>query len=352
MSDPNNKLALVTGASGFVGNNVVRQLLAAGRRVRALAGSNRLSLRGLDIEIVEADVRCVADLERAVQDVDVVYHLAGLVPLDSSPKTQTLLHEINVVGTKNVVQSCLKSDVRRLVHCSSIHALSHLPGDQPIDETRGPAKDLRYHRPYDLSKACGETEVLTAVADGLDAVIINPVGILGPNDFRPSPSGLMLWQLANRQLPGLVQTGYHWIDVRDVAQAALLAEEHGRTGERYILSGEFVSFYQLAQWVYEETGARPPLLNAPVWLARGIAPFVAWFSRLTGVSPLFTPDTIKVVAFQNDVQTSKARDELGLQPRPMETAVKESVRWLQKLMRERRKETGSTHPNAKRNIYE
>ena len=182
---------------------------------------------------------------------------------------------------------------------------------------------------YDQSKANGELEVLAGVANGLDAVILNPVGIFGPHDYGPSAGGEFLGQLINGKLPGLVRAGYFWVDVRDVALAAVSAETRGLTGERYILCGEYADFKTIVRWVSTECGARPPLLNVPVWLAKMTAPIVVWYSQLLGQRPLVTPESIEIVVCHQNISTNKAAVQLGFQTRPLQQTIIETARWLQ-----------------------
>ncbi len=328
MTTDSTRLTLVTGASGLVGNNLVRQLLELGRRVRVLVRDpNKESLRGLVVETFVGDILHPASLQPALAGVASVFHVAGSIAIDGRNDEQ--MRQINVEGTANVVDACLQNGVGRLVHFSSIHAFSHLPKDEAVDEHRQPALDTRVHLPYDASKAAGEQEVFAGIERGLDAVILNPVGIFGPHDYGPSPSGEFLLQLMHRKLPGLVQAGYFWVDVRDVAAAAVAAETSGRCGEKYILTGEYGTFKEIARWVQEFSGVRPPLLIVPLWIAKIVAPWVAWYSRLLGIRPLVTPEAIQIVDCHQKILTDKAAVELGFQARPLKETISDTVNWLQ-----------------------
>ena len=197
------------------------------------------------------------------------------------------------------------------------------------DENRDLALGQRDHLAYDLSKAEGERRVLVETQFGLDAVILNPVGIIGPFDFQPSPAGEFLQQLIHRQLPGLVKAGYFWVDVRDVARAAVAAESRGRCGERYILYSQYATFQAIAGWVQEACGTRPPRLVLPIWMAKIFAPAVVWYSRLRRVRPLVTPEAIEIVCCHQNIATEKASTELGFEPRPIRETVVDTVRWFQ-----------------------
>ncbi len=322
-----DKPTLVTGATGMVGNNLVRHLLDLGRTVRVLVREEgKASLAGLEVETYLGDVLQPATLPAAMKGVSTVFHLAGAIAIDG--QHDACMRRVNIEGTANVAAACRSAGVDRMVHFSSIHALSYLPRDRPIDETRELALDRRKHLAYDQSKAEAESRVLEEVRAGLDAVILNPVGILGPFDFEPSPAGEFLLQLIDRQLPGLVNAGYFWVDVRDVSRAAVAAESRGRRGERYILFSQYVTFPSIAAWVQEICGARPPRLVLPIWMAKAFAPVVVWYSRWRGIRPLVTPEAIHIISCHQKVSTEKAVNELGFQARPIQETVLETVRWL------------------------
>ena len=318
----------MTGATGMVGNNLVRHLLELGRTVRVFVREeNRLSMAGLDVETYHGDVLQPETMQAAIKGVSTVFHLAGVIAIDG--QNDSHMKRVNIEGTANVAAACRNAGVDRMIHFSSIHALSHLPRNQPVDESRELALDQRNHLAYDRSKAEGERKVLAEVESGLDAVILNPVGILGPFDFEPSPTGEFFQQLMHRQLPGLVKGGYYWVDVRDVARAAVAAESRGRCGERYILYSQHVTFKSIAGWVQEVCGARPPRLLLPIWMAKVFAPAVVWYCRLRGIRPLVTPEAIQVICCHQKILTDKAATELGFQARPVRETVVDTVGWLQ-----------------------
>jgi len=323
-----DKPTLVTGASGMVGNNLVRHLLGLGRTVRVFVRQkDNRSLNGLNVETFVGDVLNAKDLTAAMKGVSSVFHLAGAVSIDGQHNADMM--QVNVKGTSNVVAECLAQGVDRLIHFSSIHAMSHLPKNPPVDEQRVLALDPETHLVYDQSKAAGECEVLAGIDSGLDAVILNPVGIVGPNDFGPSPAGEFLLQLIHRRLPGLVAAGYYWVDVRDVANAAVSAESNGTCGEKYILSSQYVTFNSFALWVEEVTGVRPPLFILPIWMAKMFAPIITGYSRLRGIRPLVTPEAIQIICCHQKISTEKAATELGFQARQIHETVVDTVRWLQ-----------------------
>ncbi len=314
----------ITGGSGHIGANLVRALLDAGRKVRALVYEDSRALEGLAVERVRGDLRDAASIEQAFSGAEVVYHLAARISVAGDDGGQ--VSAINLEGTRNVLKACKRAGVRRLIHFSSIHALSPIPGDAPIDETR-PLYDDPNALAYEKSKAAGEREVLAAVAAGLDAVIVNPSAVLGPYDYKPSAMGTILLDLYHRRLPALVDGGFDWVDVRDVVAGAMAAEERGKKGERYLLTGHWRSVRDLADTVEKVTAQKAPRFVSPMWLARFGAPFAVAFARVTGKKPLFTGEALKALRHWRDIRHDKAARELGYTSRPLEETIAEAFRW-------------------------
>jgi dihydroflavonol-4-reductase len=316
---------VVTGAAGHIGGNLVRELVAQGRSVRALVYRDRRAIEGLDVEVVIADLLDRESLSRAFAGADTVYHLAGRIVIYGCDEEQ--VHAVNVLGTRNVVETCLDLGVKRLVHFSSIHAVAQEPLDRPLDEGR-PLADTGPCLLYDRTKALGQKEVMAGVDRGLDAVIVSPGGVMGPHDYKPSHIGEMLLSLHDRRIPALVPGGFTWVDVRDAVQGAIAAEERGRTGEAYLLGGEWVSILDLSRWVAELTGARTPQTVLPMWLARVGAPFVTGYARLRGRRPLFTAESLSVIAGNTRMNCDKAKRELNFLPRPVRETVEDTLLWF------------------------
>ena len=317
-------LTVVTGAGGHIGGNLVRALRGRGRRLRLVVRQDRRAIAGIEAEVLQGDVLDLEFLRRAFSGADVVYHLAANISIIG--EQNGLVRRVNVEGPRNVVEACLGCGVRRLVHFSSIHAFAQEPLDQVLDETRG---QVDGHAPaYDRSKAAGEREVLAGVGRGLDAVIVNPTGVIGPLDFKGSRMGSVLLGMALRRFISLVDGGFNWVDVRDVCDGAMAAEERGRTGERYLLSGHWRSLRDLARVVEAVSGARAPRFDAPMWLARVGAPFVTAWSQLTRTQPLYTSEALVALRANRSISHGKASVELGYTPRPIEVSIADTLRWF------------------------
>ncbi len=317
-------MVVVTGASGHVGATLVRELLRRGRNVRALVRRDRRALEGLDVEEVRGDVLEPESLIQAFEGAKTVYHLAAIISILRNNAEQ--IRAVNVQGVKNVVKACLQRGVNRLVHFSSIHALSPYPKQETVDETSSLVTEEQL-MPYDWSKAEGERTVLEAVRRGLDAVVVSPTAIVGPFDFKLSEIGRFFLSLYHGRIPALVAGGFDWVDVRDVVDGAIAAQERGRTGERYLLSGEWVTVKELSRMVQECTGRRTPRFVAPMWLARLGVPFMSLQSALTGEKPLFTRGSLHTLGHHRYTSHEKATRELGYTPRPLRDAVGDAFSW-------------------------
>ncbi len=317
-------ITAVTGASGHLGANLVRALIAEGRKVRALVHRDTRALDGLDVEIVRGDLWDAGSLDRLTGGARTVFHMAGRISIAGAEGG--LVERTNVEGTANVVEACLRNGVGRLVHCSSIHAFSAEP-DRTLDETHALALDP-HDMPYDRSKALGQRAVLEGADRGLDAVIINPTAVIGPNDFAPSRMGNIVAGIARGRFPMLVEGGYDWVDARDVAAGAVAAEKGGRTGECYLLTGYWTSFRDVSALIGRITGRRTPKAMAPFWLALPASYASLVLGRLSGKPPLFTPMAIHTLTSHHSISRAKAERELGYSPRPFEQTLRDTLEWF------------------------
>lgn len=320
-------LALVTGATGFVGSNLVDMLSKAGWRVRILRRqtSSLAALAGLSFESAEGDVTDANSLLAATQGCDAVFHAAGVV-MDFWRPDPDKLHRVNVQGTRNVVQAALATGVQRLVYTSSQGALGFAEDDTPLDETHQfNIPPTAY--PYGYSKHLAEQEVQAAVAQGLPAVIVNPSVVMGPKDVNLLNSRIIL-EVARGRIPLMPPGGINVVDVQDVARGHLLALHNGRPGERYLLAGHNVSNVQLARAIAAVLGVRPPRGAIP-------RPLIGPLARLADVAnhlarqPLpLSGDVLRMGARYFYADNRKAVDELGLQVTPLRQTIQSAVDWL------------------------
>lgn len=323
-------VSVVTGATGHLGNVLVRELLSRGEKVRALIPpfEDATSLEGLPVERVEGNVLNINSLAAAFEGADTVYHLAGI--LFTSPRRSRIIYEVNVGGTNNVAEACLKSKVRRLVHTSSIQALVEPPKGIVMDETSVFDPD-RVVGHYAKSKAAGSLAVLSAVKRGLDAVILCPTGAIGPYDFKPSKMGNWFLQVASNKLDGRIYTiggKYDFVDVRDLAKAQIAASHKGRCGEVYILSGENMDQMGQIRVLQEAAGVVGRCYGIRPWQLLMMAWIAYVYHWLRDTTPGVTLDEARIVVSNSVISHEKAARELEFEPRPMRDTIVDTITWF------------------------
>jgi dihydroflavonol-4-reductase len=319
-----NMITLVTGASGHIGVNLVKALIAQQRPVRVLVHHHKFPFDNPLVEVANGDICDINSLHEVFKDIGVVYHLAARISI--AEDNWATLNNINVIGTRNVVDTCLRAGVSRLVHFSSIHALMQEPLDSAVDETRPPANSLQLPA-YDRSKAAGEVEIQKGMQKGLNAIIIYPTAAIGPYDYQLSHLGAALLAMANGKLPAIVSGGFDWVDARDVANGAIKAENIAPTGSRYLLSGHWVSVRDLVMMTTQLTGVAVPRLVCPRWLACAAAPLAASIAGLAKKRPLLTPDSIRALKSNPHISHARATRELGYEPRPFRETLIDTLKW-------------------------
>lgn len=320
-------MILVTGATGHIGNVLIRELIRTGERVRALVlpGETCQPLEGLEVEIVEGDVLDPESLRKAFSDIRLAFHLAGIISI--MPGENRIVLRVNVEGTENVLHAARDAGVSRLVYTSSIHAFYRAPQGITIDESL-PFDSENPVGVYDRSKAQASLLVLEAVKQGLDAVIVCPTGVIGPHDYLESEMGTLIRDASESKPQIYVEGAYDFVDVRDVAQGMLLASKNGIAGEVYILSGEQITVKQLIDTVQEISGNRSVRLKFPLWLARLIAFYTPTYYTLTKSRPRFTPYSLKTITSNSVISSQKARNELGYAPRSLRQSIMDTVLWF------------------------
>ncbi len=321
---------LVTGATGFVGAAVARALLAKGEAVRVLVRptSDRQNLAELKVELAEGDLRDTASLARALDGCRLLYHVAADYRL-WVPKPEEI-YRVNVDGTRALVRAAMDARVERIVYTSSVATLGLGPGDGPGDETTPVGlADMIGH--YKRSKFQAEAEVRRLVAEeGAPVVIVNPSAPIGPGDVRPTPTGRMVLEAAAGKMPAYVDTGLNVVHVDDVAAGHLLAYEHGRIGERYVLGGRNMSLKEILDEIAHLTGGKPPGFRLPHNAILPIAHVAEWWARLTGTEPFVTVDGVKLAKKRMFFSSAKAEADLGYRARPAEEALRDAIDWFRR----------------------
>lgn len=320
-------MILVTGATGHIGNVLVRKLLDKGEKVRALVwrGEDTTPLKNLDVEQVLGDVLEPASLEPAMRGVETVYHLAGIISI--MPGRNPFVWRVNVEGTRNVLEAARHAGIRRLIYTSSIHAIARAPHGVTMDESLGFDQNNPYGE-YDRSKAAASLEVQKAAGQGLDAVIVCPTGVIGPYDFRGSEMGEVIRSATEAHTMLYVEGAYDFVDVRDVADGLIAARERGRCGESYILSGHKLSVRYMLETVREVTGKAFASIKVPFSLAELAARYTPWYYQRTQAKPRFTPYSLEVLQSNANISSKKALAELGYRPRPVYESIADTVRWF------------------------
>jgi len=319
--------ALVTGASGFVGAAVVRALLAAGHQVRVLLRpqSSRRNLAGLPVEPVIGDLADVGALEAALRGCEALFHVAADYRL-WTPDPQAL-YRSNVDGTRNIVEAAGRCGVGRVVYTSSVATIGLRPDAKPSDESDLAQLDAMIGH-YKRSKFLAESWVLQAARDGAPIVIVNPSTPIGPGDVKPTPTGRLVLDAATGRMPAYVDTGLNIVHVDDVAAGHLLAYEHGRIGERYILGGTDLSLQRILSMIALASGRAAPRLRLPLSLLLPVAYAAEALARLAGRETRITVDGVRMARHRMYFSSAKAVRELGYRWRPAQQAIDDAVRWF------------------------
>jgi dihydroflavonol-4-reductase len=320
----------ITGGNGFIGSQLAAALSERGHRVRVLVrpSSDLTNLRSLTVEQCPGDVRDLDSLLRAFDGCELVFHTAAIVSFWKP--LYPLQHEVNVLGTRNVVTAARRAGVRRLVHTSSIAALGHPPdgslGSGPLaDETTAFNWDGSVAG-YKRSKYEGELEIRQGIEQGLDAVIVNPAVVIGPGDIHFN-GGDFIRSVARGFVPFYIHGGANIAFVEDVVRGHISAAEQGRTGERYILGGENLTHRQIFQTIAQIVGKPAPRIPIPVTIVKAAARVLDVISAVTGKKPLLTPELVAGAGLHNWYSTAKAEKELGYTITPFRTAVQKTYDW-------------------------
>ena len=325
----------VTGASGFIGANLVHELNARGHRVKALLRPNAdlRGLQGADFERVDGDVSDRAALERALRGCDWCFHVAASYHLwlrDYAP-----MYAANVEGTRNVIEAATAAGCSRIVYTSTVGCIG-LPKESngvitPTDES-APVSEAQMSNHYKLSKWKAEVVARELAAQGAPVIIVNPSAPVGPRDVKPTPTGQVIVDFLNRAMPAYLDTGLNWVHVRDVATGHILAAEKGRAGERYILGHEQGNWTmkEALDLLAEITGVPAPGFRVPYWVALSAARVNEVFANLTGKPPKAPVAGVRMAKYKMFFSPAKAVRELGLPQTPPREALSDAVEWFRK----------------------
>jgi len=323
----------VTGASGFIGSNLVHELLARGHRVKALLRKNadERALAGLKIERVTGDLLDPNSLWREMEGCEWCFHVAASYHLWL--RNYKPMYETNVMGTRNVLESAGKAGCRRIVYTSTVGCIG-LPRVEktvviPADELQTVTPEqLTNH--YKRSKWHAEEIAVKLAREGLPVVIVNPSAPVGPRDVKPTPTGQLILDFVNRRLPAYLETGLNWVHVHDVAVGHILAAERGRIGERYILGNAQGNWTmeQTLRVLEEVTRIPAPRMEIPRWVAYVAGHFSEFGSSITGRQPRVPLAGVRMAKYKMWFDPNKAIRELGLPQTPPKQAMADAVEWF------------------------
>jgi dihydroflavonol-4-reductase len=323
----NSDCAFITGASGFVGSAVARQLVADGLSVRALLrrDSPRTNLDGLLIDIVEGDMRDRDAVLRGARDARYVFHVAADYRI-WAPDPDDIMRT-NLDGTRVVMEAARDVGAERIVYTSSVATLKLREDGLPTDETTPLSEDQGIGA-YKRSKIAAERLVERMIGDGLPAVTVNPSTPIGPRDRRPTPTGRLIVEAAAGHVPAFVDTGLNLVHVDDVAAGHLAALKQGCIGERYILGGENMTLAELLGRIAQLTGRAPPRLRLPRPLVFPIAFAAEAMARVTKREPFVTFDGLRMAKYRMYFTSAKAERDLGYRARPAEEGLRDAIDWF------------------------
>ena len=320
--------ALVTGATGFIGGNLARELLSDGHEVRVLCrvGADMTNVEGLDVEVAVGDLRDRVSLDRAMEGREALFHAAALYSLWSPDPGD--FARTNVEGTVNILEAAKGAGVGRVVYTSTASVFGHWKGGPiPNESSRCTPDEIvdGYHR----TKFLAEEKALEYCERGLDVVIVNPTAPVGPWDPKPTPTGRIVLDFIRRRMPAYIDTGINIVDVRDVVRGHVLAYEKGKVGERYILGNRNVALKELLEVMGRVTGMSAPRVKLPYGLAMTLARVDHLFSvKLLNRAPRVPVSGVRMARHPMYFDCSKAVSELGMPQTPIEEALRDAVTWF------------------------
>lgn len=322
------RIYIVTGANGHLGSTIIRLLKKEKQAVRGLVLPGEEVLTQKDVTYYQGDVRDKDSLRPLFDNLQgqevIVIHTAGIV--DIADHVSEKMYQVNVEGTRNVTELCVEYKVKRMVYVSSVHAIPEKEDGEVMEEVREFSPD-QVVGGYAKTKAEATGIVLDAVKEGLDAVVVQPTGILGPYDRTGNHLVQLVKNYIQGKLPACVRGGYDFVDVRDVAKGCLAAAERGRTGECYILSNRHYEVKEVLGMVKKIRGGRR-IPTLPLWMAKAFTPLLEWYAKMKKQRPLYTRYSLYTLSSNGKFSHDKATKELGYYPRDLYKTLKDTVKWV------------------------
>jgi dihydroflavonol-4-reductase len=316
----------LTGAAGHLGANILQELGARSIPVKALIrGSDTRACAGLHVEIIKGDMLQPEALQMLMQDCDTVIHCAALISLAGD--LDGLLYETNVTGTQMVIDNALKAGIKRFIHISSIHAFKQQPEVAVLDETAAPADEKSYA--YGRSKYAGQQIALAANNESMEVLVINPTSIIGPYDFKPSLMGKTIIDLYKGRLPFIFNGGFNFCDSRDIANAVVNATSIGKSGEVYLLGGQWHSLKELVQFISKASSKKINPVGLSLFAGKLGLPFIKLLAAITNNELLYTDEVLDALFKDNKIISSnKAKAALQYTSRPFEETIHDTFHWF------------------------
>ena len=316
----------ISGITGHIGNNVARALLAHDYTVSALVrNTSAPSIQNLNIELIRGDLFNSNSLDALCNEKDIMIHIAGKVSIYEKDRKEVM--QSNIQGVKNIIEACRRNGVKKIIHFSSVKVHKGEGKNVSINENSDYVDTDESI--YNYSKSLGEKEMIRARESGLDVTILNPTAVIGPYDFQPSLTGKMLVDIYKGKMPFLVNAGFDWLDVRDISEAILSIIKLNVQNEKFILSGHWAEFKDVAQLVYGTKNQKYNGMGLPIWLAKTGLPFVFIWSKIVNTEPLYTAASLKAIE-EGSMDTSflHAKKVLNYTPRPLSETIHDSMQWF------------------------
>ncbi len=314
----------ITGGNGHIGNAIIEELLSRNYTIKALVHSKSNFLESRNIETVKGSLHDEDSLNQLMDGCDYLIHCAAIISINGDKNQQ--VQKINIQGLENVLKVAAKSNLKRVVHLSSVHAYDHLPMDQPLNEKRNFVSDQAYA--YDKSKRDGQLIARKYFEQGLPVIVVNPTCVFGPPNYARCKQNNAFVSMEKRRIPFVFKGGYDWVDIRDIANSVCNALTQGEPGESYILGGKYYTLKDLSRIVAKVSEKRIPCFEIPIGLVKSFLPLISTYYKVRKQDPSVTKESIEILEFGNKhIDSEKARIHLGHHSRPVEETMKDLLTW-------------------------